>query len=82
MLLAVEVTSAGSAKDDRSQKWLFYGRARVPLYLLVDLELGEVVLHMGPSEDGYRDTVTVASGKPLALPEPFGITIDTGATLS
>lgn len=79
VLLAVEVTSTGGAQDDRTHKWVFYGQARVPLYLLVDQELGEVALHSGPFNGGYRNTVTVSLGKPLTLPDPFGITIDTSA---
>lgn len=81
VLLAVEVTSPSGATDDRTHKWVFYGRTRVPLYLLLDLERGEVVLHSDPFDGGYRDSVTVTWGKPLPLPEPFEITIDTGDLL-
>jgi Uma2 family endonuclease len=82
VLLVVEVTSQSSIKDDRGPKPTFYGGGEVPAYLLVDCELNEVVLHTRPYDEGYFDTVTVPIGKMLDLPEPFGISIDTGRLLA
>jgi Uma2 family endonuclease len=79
VLLVVEVTSDGTVNNDRGPKVSSYGSAGVPAYLLIDRELSEVVLHTRPYDKGYRDAVTVAIGKELALPEPFGISIDTGS---
>jgi Uma2 family endonuclease len=82
VLLVAEVTSEGTVKNDRGAKVTFYGGAGVPAYLLIDCELNEVVLQTRPHNEGYRDTVTVAIGKELELPEPFGISIDTGRLLA
>jgi hypothetical protein len=79
VVLLTEVTSRDSVKDDREYKRAFYSAAGVPRYLVVDLEQGEVILHLGRSERGYREEIPVGLGQPLKLPAPFELTLDTGA---
>lgn len=74
------MTSPGNtAADDYGRKRLFYGRAGVGIYVIVDLQQEEVVLHTGPHERGYQRVITVPFGTPLELPEPVGLTLDTAA---
>jgi Uma2 family endonuclease len=86
--LAVEVVSASSIEDDYGHKPGEYARAGVRLYLIADplQEPCRVALlsDPGPVEpDGdaydYRSELQVKAGEPLALPDPFGITLDTAA---
>jgi Uma2 family endonuclease len=77
--LTAEVTSPGNAADDYGRKRRHYGMAGVAIYLIVDLQREEVVLHTRPHDEGYHDAVTVPFGTPLALPPPVGITLDTGS---
>jgi Uma2 family endonuclease len=80
--LVAEVTSPGSSDEDHDHKQEFYGHAGVAIYLIVDLRRQVVIMHTRPHASGFRDTTTVPFGKPLALPHPIGITIDTAALQS
>lgn len=76
--LVVEVTSS-QADRDRIGKRHCYAKAAIPLYLLVDRERQAVSLFSEPaaeSED-YREEFRVPFGKPLPLPEPFSLVLDT-----
>jgi hypothetical protein len=55
----------------------------VPLYLLIDrfADSPTVTLYSQPREDGYGDRQTATAGKPLRLPKPFGIGLDTARLL-
>jgi Uma2 family endonuclease len=79
--LIVEVTSPPSRDavfNDRTIKPVEYARGKVPLYLLVDQELGRWTLH-GRSEGRPRYQVVAqgAYGEDIPLPEPLGFTIPT-----
>ncbi|QUG99865.1 Uma2 family endonuclease [Saccharopolyspora erythraea] len=79
-LLVVEITSQGNADVDRKTKLWSYAHAAVPLYLLIDrfAEGGPVVeLYSGPENGAYRESRRVPFGKPIDLPEPFRLTLDT-----
>ncbi|MFJ6935271.1 Uma2 family endonuclease [Streptomyces sp. NPDC101132] len=81
-LLVAEVTSKGNAQDDRTKKLWAYAHAPVPLYLLVDRfdEHGPTATLFAEPENGaYTHIERIAFGKPLVLPEPFGLSIDTAA---
>ncbi|WP_354645014.1 Uma2 family endonuclease [Kitasatospora camelliae] len=74
ILLAVEITSAGDARHDRTKKLWSYAHAPVPLYLLIDRfdEHGPTVtLFSEPVNGAYQQAVRRPFGKPVALPEPF-----------
>ncbi|WP_406692957.1 Uma2 family endonuclease [Saccharopolyspora sp. ID03-671] len=79
-LLVVEITSKSNADVDRKQKLWTYAHAEVPLYVLID-EFAEegptVFLHSDPQDGSYGKREQVSFGKPIELPEPFGLAIPT-----
>ncbi|MET7938221.1 Uma2 family endonuclease [Streptomyces sp. NPDC005322] len=79
VLMVVEVTSYDSDMDrrDRVEKPRAYAETGVPVYLLVDREACEVTVFSEPDGVRYESTKTVPFGKPLTLPEPVGVTLDT-----
>jgi|SRR5580658_7380086 Uma2 family endonuclease len=81
--LIVEVTSPPSRDavfNDRTVKPVEYAKGNVPLYLLVDQELGRWTLH-GRHEGWQRYQIVAdgAYGEDIALPEPLGFTIPTAS---
>ncbi|MFC4588349.1 Uma2 family endonuclease [Sphaerisporangium corydalis] len=76
--LVAEVVSKSSAHDDHVVKPGACAVAGVPLYLVVDAFEDTARLFSHPREGEYSQKVTVALGEPLKLPEPWGLSIDTG----
>ncbi|BFV57190.1 Uma2 family endonuclease [Kitasatospora sp. CMC57] len=76
VLLVVEITSSRPVKD-REAKRRGYAAAGIPLYLLVDRGENKVVLLSEPRHGDYTTTVSVPTGDPLPLPEPFGFELST-----
>ncbi|MGV9308822.1 MULTISPECIES: Uma2 family endonuclease [unclassified Nonomuraea] len=76
--LVVEVVSPSSVNDDHVVKPREYAKAGVPLYLLIDPARAVVVLFSLPGASGYAQRTQIALGKPLELPQPWALTIDTG----
>ncbi|MCL3995134.1 Uma2 family endonuclease [Streptomyces lavenduligriseus] len=79
--LVVEVTSKSTARHDRVSKPAAYATAGIPLHLLVDRWAPggpTATLYGEPKGEVYRVLSAVKFGDPIKLPEPFGITIDTG----
>lgn len=79
-LLVVEITSKSNADTDRKTKLWSYAHAGVPLYLLIDryAEGGPVVeLHSVPDNGVFTDSHRVPFGKPITLPVPFSLELDT-----
>jgi Uma2 family endonuclease len=79
--LVVEVTSPPSRDavfNDRTVKPIEYANGKVPLYLLVDQELGRWTLH-GRHEGWQRYQIVAdgAYGEDISLPEPLGFAIPT-----
>ncbi|MCO5993242.1 Uma2 family endonuclease [Actinoallomurus rhizosphaericola] len=79
VLLVVEVVSASSVTDDHDVKPRQYAAGGVPLCLVVDVFTRKVRLLSQPGPDGYEQETDVALGRPLDLPEPWKLTIDTAA---
>ncbi|WP_060951399.1 Uma2 family endonuclease [Streptomyces hygroscopicus] len=77
VVLAGEVTSASTAERDRGAKSRGYARAGIPLYLLIDRERNQAVLHSLPAGKRYTRKVEVDLSQPLSLPEPLGFDLDT-----
>ncbi|MDG5801561.1 Uma2 family endonuclease [Streptomyces ossamyceticus] len=77
VLLVAEVTSDGTAERDREKKIHGYARAGIPLYLLIDREAGEAVVHSEPSADEYAKSSRCKLGLTVALPAPLGFELDT-----
>jgi Uma2 family endonuclease len=79
--LAVEVTSP-TARDtvfnDRTVKPAEYAKAKVPLYLLVDQELGRWTLHgLAKGWQRYQIVAEGVYGEDIQLPEPLEFAIPT-----
>ncbi len=79
IVLIVEVTSPSSPDtvlNDRTTKPVQYAKAGIPLYLLVDQELGRWTLH-GLHEGWQRYQVLAdgAYGEDIPLPAPLAFTI-------
>lgn len=83
VILVVEVVSPGSRHDDHDYKAGIYARGEVPRYLVIDptADIPTATLHSDPTESGYTTAIRVPLGKPLTLPEPLDITLDTGVLL-
>ncbi|WP_254553047.1 Uma2 family endonuclease [Kitasatospora sp. MMS16-BH015] len=82
VLLAIEITSRSTARQDRTKKLWGYAHGPVPLYLLIDRfdQPGPTVtLFCEPSDGAYRQSLRTPFGKPVSLPEPFGVTLDTAS---
>lgn len=80
LLLAVEITSDSTYKRDRATKLWSYAYGLVPIYMLVDRHDrdGTVRVYSEPDGSGrYQHYDLVTFGKPVQLPEPFDIEIDT-----
>ncbi|MGP3989037.1 Uma2 family endonuclease [Streptomyces sp. 3N207] len=81
VLMTVEVTSYDSDTDrrDRQEKPAAYATVGIPVYLLVDRDRCEVVVHTNPDPDAgrYRDLHTASFGEQVTLPAPVGISLDT-----
>ncbi|WP_055626329.1 Uma2 family endonuclease [Streptomyces hirsutus] len=74
--MVLEVTST-KPRADRETKRRCYARGGIPLYLLVDREASSITLFSAPERDDYREVCTRPLGKPLPLPAPFDIDLDT-----
>lgn len=78
ILLAAEVVSPSSQRQDRAAKPRAYAQGQVPLFLLIDpvADPAAVTLFSRPDEGRYRRRQACGSDGSLRVPEPFGITID------
>ena len=77
VLLVTEVTSAFTAHRDRVRKARAYARAGIPVYLLIDRETGEAVVHSEPSGDSYGHTSVHRLGTVVPLPAPVPRALET-----
>ncbi|MFJ6616855.1 Uma2 family endonuclease [Kitasatospora sp. NPDC091335] len=79
VLMVAEVTSYDSDTDrrDRVEKPRAYAEAGIPVYLLIDRDSAEVVVHSEPDGIRYETVQTLPFGKTVRLPEPVGISLDT-----
>ncbi len=79
--LIVEVTSPTSRDavfNDRTVKPVEYAKGKVPLYLLVDQELGKWTLHgLAEGWQRYQIVAEGAYGEDIPLPKPLGFSIPT-----
>ena len=74
--MVMEVTSS-KPKIDRETERRCYARGGIPLYLLVDRESSSVTLLSEPENDDYRELCSRPFGKPLTIPEPFALDLET-----
>jgi Uma2 family endonuclease len=69
--LVIEV-SFSSLRKDRGRKARIYAEAGLPQYWIVDLVHHTVIVHLSPSDTGYREMKTYAPPEVID-PELFGI---------
>ncbi|WP_441245342.1 Uma2 family endonuclease [Kitasatospora sp. McL0602] len=79
VLMVVEVTSYDTDTDrrDREEKPRAYAEAGIPVYLLIDRDSCETLVHSEPENGAYSLLTRRPFGKRLDLPEPVGIALDT-----
>ncbi|MEU2430357.1 Uma2 family endonuclease [Streptomyces sp. NPDC007861] len=68
-----ELTSPSTRLVDWQDKAPAYGRAGVPVYLLIDMENETATVFWGPSEKGYLSRTTVPFGGKLEDPRPLRV---------
>ncbi|MFE1950735.1 Uma2 family endonuclease [Streptomyces sp. NPDC059524] len=81
VVMLVEVTSYDSDTDkrDREEKPRAYAQTGIPVYLLIDRDSGETLVHTEPDGDSYAQLTRRPFGRTITLPDPVGITFDTSA---
>ncbi|MDN0198236.1 Uma2 family endonuclease [Streptomyces sp. S.PNR 29] len=77
LLFVAELTSPSTRDDDLSDKVTVYGRAGIPVYLILDMQEQQATVLWTPSEKGYESRCTRPFGEKLPIPEPFDCTLDT-----
>lgn len=77
LLLACELTSTSTRDDDLTDKVMVYGRAGVPVYLLLDMQEELATVFWNPSSKGYESRDTRPFGERLSVPAPFDCVLDT-----
>jgi Uma2 family endonuclease len=79
VLMTLEVTSRDADTNRRSRNDMprIYARTGIPIYLLIDRDSSDVVVHTEPDTTRYRVVHRYAFGYPVELPQPVGTTLDT-----
>ena len=72
-----ELTSPSTRDDDLGDKVEVYGRAGVPVYLVLDMQEEQATVCWSPSDQGYQGRFTQPFGEKLYIPAPFDCTLDT-----
>jgi Uma2 family endonuclease len=74
--LLLEVTSDATHATDVNDKPLEYAMSGVAVYLIVDRNVPQVVVHHGPTANGYAHTDRYQVGADVVLPSPIDVTLD------
>ncbi|QRX94204.1 Uma2 family endonuclease [Streptomyces noursei] len=79
VLMVAEITAYAPETDrcSREEKPAVYAATGVPVYLLVDREVRELIVRSRPRGARYVEVHTVPFGDRLALPSPVGMVFDT-----
>lgn len=72
-----ELTSPSTRDEDRTDKVEIYGKAGVPVYLLLDMQEEQATVFSMPSAKGYESRDTKPFGEKLSIPAPFDCVLDT-----
>ncbi|PAZ13913.1 hypothetical protein CLM62_20720 [Streptomyces sp. SA15] len=75
--LVAELTSKSTRDKDLTDKVETYGKAGVPIYLVLDMQDKQAIVYGSPSANGYEVRFTKPFGEKLYIPDPFGCTLDT-----
>ncbi|NNN38268.1 Uma2 family endonuclease [Streptomyces sp. S3(2020)] len=77
LFFVAELTSTSTRDDDLTDKIQVYGRAGVPLYLILDMQEGQATVLWTPSAKGYESRCTRPFGEKLPMPAPLDCELDT-----
>ncbi|MFF3894414.1 Uma2 family endonuclease [Streptomyces sp. NPDC001812] len=72
-----ELTSSSTRDDDLTDKVEVYGRAGIPVYLLLDMQEEQATVFSMPSAKGYEARCSKPFGEKLPIPQPFDCLLDT-----
>ncbi|MFD3617031.1 Uma2 family endonuclease [Streptomyces sp. NPDC058676] len=72
-----ELTSPSTRHDDLTDKVETYGKAGVPVYMVLDMQEEQATVLWTPSAKGYEARLTKPFGEKLDIPAPFDCTLDT-----
>ncbi|MEV4868468.1 Uma2 family endonuclease [Streptomyces syringium] len=76
--LVAEQTSTSTRHRDLGEKADVYGKAEVPVYVLIDMLQGTVTVFDDPTPDlGYRRHAQIKFGETVRIPSPFDCELDT-----
>ncbi|GAA1432416.1 hypothetical protein GCM10009601_53300 [Streptomyces thermospinosisporus] len=75
--LVAGLTSSSTRDDDLTDKVEVYGRAGVPVYLLLDMQEEQTTVFWAPSAKGYEAHDTRPFGEKLPMPAPLDFLLDT-----
>ncbi|MFF0410127.1 Uma2 family endonuclease [Kitasatospora sp. NPDC004745] len=79
--IAVEIVSPSNPENDLVGKVRDYPLMDIPLYLVIDPRVGEIMLYSDPSGGVYHQQWTGKFGDLVPIPEPFGFELATDALL-
>ncbi|MFF9485971.1 Uma2 family endonuclease [Streptomyces sp. NPDC014676] len=77
LCFVAELTSSTTRDDDLTDKVEVYGRAGIPVYLILDMQEEQATVLWTPSAKGYESRDTRPFGEKLSIPAPFGCVLDT-----
>lgn len=72
-----ELTSPATRDEDLTDKVEVYGKAGVPVYLILDMQEEQATVLWTPSGKGYESHLTRPFGEKLHIPAPFDCALDT-----
>ncbi|WP_399925336.1 Uma2 family endonuclease [Streptomyces kanamyceticus] len=72
-----ELTSPSTRDDDLTDKVERYGKAGVPIYLLLDMQEEPATVYWSPTVKGYESHLTAPFGKTARVRAPFDCDLDT-----
>lgn len=79
VLMVVEITSRDEDIDrrDRTRRSHAYAQTGIPVYLLIERESSQVLVHSKPYGTEYEQVLTASFGAVVELPDPVGVTFET-----
>ncbi|MFF3514943.1 Uma2 family endonuclease [Streptomyces sp. NPDC002573] len=75
--LVAELTSRATRDNDLTDKVEAYGKAGVPVYLVLDMQEKQAIVFGSPSAQGYEVRFSKPFGEKLRIPESLGCILDT-----
>ncbi|WP_320777336.1 Uma2 family endonuclease [Streptomyces sp. CRN 30] len=72
-----ELTSPSTRDNDLTDKAETYGKAGVPVYLILGMQLEQATVMWGSCAKGYQGRVTKPFGEKIDIPGPFDCMLDT-----